>query len=67
MSYFLIRLMQAFSSMEVDLDAQLPETRPPPSWLQVPGRQSREKLWPKSHLTMYAHGGLWVKMHEASH
>ncbi|KAF7966888.1 hypothetical protein HWV62_36642 [Athelia sp. TMB] len=66
MSYFLIRLMQSFASLEIDFDAQLPESRPPPAWRHVPGRQSIEKFWPKAHLTMYAHGGLWVKMDEAS-
>ncbi|KAF7978575.1 hypothetical protein HWV62_45513 [Athelia sp. TMB] len=66
MSYFLIRLMQSFASLELDFDAQLPETRPPPAWGLVPGRQSKEQFWPKSHLTMYSHGGLWVKMAEAS-
>ena len=66
MSYFLIRLMQSFASLEIDFEAQLPETRPPPAWRHVPGRQSIEKFWPKAHLTMYAHGGLWVKMNEAS-
>lgn len=55
MSFFLIRLLQEFSSISLDPDAQPPETRPPVSWRGGVGRKSIEKLWPKMHLTMYAY------------
>ncbi|KIM86055.1 hypothetical protein PILCRDRAFT_816602 [Piloderma croceum F 1598] len=67
MSYMLIRVLQSFSSISLDVDAQPPETRVPASWAKVPGRQSIERFWPKAHLTMHARGGLWVKMTEADH
>jgi cytochrome P450 len=65
MSFMFIRLLQNFSSISLDTDAQPPETRIPPSWATAKGRKGMEKVWPKSHLTMYADGGLWVKMGEA--
>ena len=55
MSFMLICLLQNFSSMDLDFDAQPPETRPPESWATAEGRKSIEKVWPKTHLTMYAH------------
>ncbi|KAI0751542.1 cytochrome P450 monooxygenase pc-2 [Daedaleopsis nitida] len=65
MSFFLIRLLQNFSHMELDLSAQPPEARPPPEWAGAEGQKGREKIIPKSHLTLYVEGGLWVKMTEA--
>ncbi|KAI0332391.1 cytochrome P450 monooxygenase pc-2 [Cubamyces sp. BRFM 1775] len=65
MSFFLIRLLQNFSHMELDLSAQPPDARPPPEWASAEGQKGREKIMPKSHLTLYIHGGLWVKMTEA--
>ncbi|KAF9223748.1 cytochrome P450 [Gyrodon lividus] len=38
---------------------------PPTAWAEAEGRKAREKVFPKVHLTMYAHGGLWVRMTEA--
>ena len=54
-SFMLIRLLQSFSTISLDIDAQPPNTRVPAWWAKVPGRQSIEKFWPKTHLTMYAH------------
>ncbi|RPD66744.1 cytochrome P450 monooxygenase pc-2 [Lentinus tigrinus ALCF2SS1-7] len=65
MSFFLIRLLQNFSHMELDLSAQPPEARPPPEWAGAEGQKGVEKIVPKAHLTLYVHGGLWVKMTEA--
>ncbi|KAI0677045.1 cytochrome P450 monooxygenase pc-3 [Trametes maxima] len=65
MSFFLIRLLQNFSYMEMDLSAQPPDARPPPEWASAEGQKGREKIIPKCHLTLYVHGGLWVKMTEA--
>ncbi|KAJ7065671.1 cytochrome P450 [Mycena amicta] len=67
-SFFLIRLLQTFSSIALDLDAQPPAARPPAVWTQegqdVSGWKAREKVRPKSHLTLYVKGGLWVTMGE---
>ncbi|KAH9849993.1 cytochrome P450 monooxygenase pc-3 [Lenzites betulinus] len=66
MSFFMIRLLQNFSSVSLDLAAQPPESRPPPEWKGAPGRKGQEQIFPKSHFTLYALGGVWVKMEEAS-
>ncbi|KAM5534915.1 hypothetical protein V8D89_011470 [Ganoderma adspersum] len=65
MSFFLIRLLQNFSHMELDLNAQSPDARPPAEWLSHEGHRGKEKIFPKTHLTLYVLGGLWVKMTEA--
>nr|VWO95222.1 Arf family GTPase [Ganoderma boninense] len=65
MSFFLIRLLQHFSHMELDLDAQPPEARPPSEWAGSEGQRGVEKIMPRMHLTLYIEGGLWVKMTEA--
>ncbi|KAF8636108.1 hypothetical protein AX17_003812 [Amanita inopinata Kibby_2008] len=65
MSFMLIRLLQTFSSISLD-PTSAPESRPPSEWASAPGRKGIERVFPKIHLTMYAFGGLWVKMNEAS-
>ncbi|KAH7882561.1 cytochrome P450 [Phlebopus sp. FC_14] len=65
MSFMLIRLLQNFTSISLAPDAQAPGTLPPAVWAEASGRKSVEKVFPKMHLTMYAHGGLWVRMSEA--
>ncbi|EJF62806.1 cytochrome P450 monooxygenase pc-3 [Dichomitus squalens LYAD-421 SS1] len=63
MSFFMIRLLQNFSSMELDLTAQPQDSRPPPEWAtEGEGRKAKEQIAPKSHFTLYANGGCWVKM-----
>ena len=49
----LVRLLQAFQTISVDLDAH-PDARPPIGWANGTGRQPIEKVWLKSHLTAYA-------------
>ncbi len=54
MSFFMIRLLQSFSSMELDLTAQPPEARPPVEWREPPEhRRAAEQIRPKSHFTLY--------------
>ncbi|KLO15647.1 cytochrome P450 [Schizopora paradoxa] len=65
-SFMLVRLLQTFDRFELDPTAQPPETIPPPSWKNAEGRKAIERCWPKAHLTMYAKGGLWVRMREAA-
>ncbi|KAL0948999.1 hypothetical protein HGRIS_009098 [Hohenbuehelia grisea] len=64
-SFFLIRLLQSFSKIELSPQAQPPQSKPPQAWQGAPGKKGKEKIWPKGHLTMYAEGGLWVTMEEA--
>ena len=61
----LIRLLQAFDTISLVPDAQPPESRPPASWKRASGTQSLDKIWPKMHLTLYSHMGLWLKMEQA--
>ncbi|KIK94934.1 hypothetical protein PAXRUDRAFT_11751 [Paxillus rubicundulus Ve08.2h10] len=63
-SFMLIRLLQHFTSVSLSPEAQAPGTLPPAAWAAADGRKAREKFFPKMHLTMYAHGGLWVRMTE---
>ncbi|KAK0502036.1 cytochrome P450 [Armillaria luteobubalina] len=65
-SYYLIRLLQTFSSFSLAMDAQPVEGIPPKSWTKTPGTtKGRDKIMFGLHLTMYAKGGLWVRMEEA--
>ncbi|KAH9832996.1 cytochrome P450 [Rhodofomes roseus] len=65
MSFFLIKLLQCFATMELAPDAAPPSALAPKEWANAPGRKGKEKFWPKSHLTLYATGGIWVRMTEA--
>jgi cytochrome P450 len=67
MSFMLIRLLQNFSSISLDQTAQPRDTLPPKAWANESGRKGIEKFWPKSHLTAYANGGMWMKMQEVEH
>ncbi|KAF7365298.1 hypothetical protein MVEN_00401600 [Mycena venus] len=65
MSFIIIRLLQSFSSVELDLNAFPPGARPPSEWTMLEGRKAADKFHPKMHLTMYSEGGMWLKMKEA--
>ncbi|CAE6505159.1 unnamed protein product [Rhizoctonia solani] len=65
-SYFLSRLLQRVESFELVPEAHPEGTLPPPEWKNGTGRKVYEKVWPRSHLTIYCNGGLWVRMKEAS-
>ena len=65
-SYFLCRLLQRVESIELALEAHPAGTLPLPGWKNGKGRRAYEKVWPKSHLTLYCNGGLWVRMKEAN-
>ncbi|KDR74352.1 hypothetical protein GALMADRAFT_250207 [Galerina marginata CBS 339.88] len=65
-SFFLVRLLQTFSDISLVPDAQPPASRPPAEWAEdKKGRKGREKIRPRTHLTMYVQDGLWVSMKEA--
>ncbi|VDB86505.1 unnamed protein product [Peniophora sp. CBMAI 1063] len=63
-SFTLVRLIQEFSRIDLAPDAFPPEARPPPEWAAGPGRKAIEKINIKSHFTLHAAGGLWVRMKE---
>ncbi|KAA1472049.1 cytochrome P450 [Dentipellis sp. KUC8613] len=56
-SFFIVRLLQAFDSISLALDAQPPSSLAP--W------SNKEKIKFKTHLTLYWEGGMWVRMREA--
>jgi hypothetical protein len=65
MSFFLVRLLQNFTSF-----THLPELRPPEfeipkAWKEASGRKGIDNFFPKLTLTMYSGGGLWIKAEEA--
>ncbi|KAK0184281.1 cytochrome P450 [Armillaria mellea] len=65
-SYYLIRLLQTFSSFSLALDAQPDEGIPPKTWTRTPGTtKGRDKIMLGTHVLLYAKGGLWVRMEEA--
>ncbi|KAI6140926.1 cytochrome P450 [Pisolithus thermaeus] len=61
MSFFLVRLLQTFSSIALAEDLQ---TRPSECHKGM-GRNAQEKVIIKHRLTLYVDGGLWVRMGEA--
>ncbi|KAF7289237.1 hypothetical protein MIND_01385100 [Mycena indigotica] len=67
-SVFLVRLLQNFSDVSLDMDAQPPESHPPNEWKDpeqdLLGWKRKERLFVKSHLTAYIRGGVWVRMKE---
>lgn len=63
-SVVIARIAQAFKSIAFDMDSN-PEAKPPVAWAAANGRKAIEKVWVKSHITLYAQGGVWVRMEEA--
>ncbi|KAJ7165579.1 cytochrome P450 [Mycena crocata] len=63
-SFFLVRLLQRFNSFTLAPDAQPEDTKPPAIWKASP-LKSGEKITFGASLTIYARGGLWVRMQEA--
>ncbi|KAJ7353576.1 cytochrome P450 monooxygenase [Mycena albidolilacea] len=61
-SFFIIRLLQTFQSLELASDAMPPDSLPPASWATGKGRKAIEKIRPKSDLTMSVQGGLWLRL-----
>lgn len=53
-SFMIVKLLQQFSTIELAQDAA-PETIPPAGYTDCPIHNGKEKVWLKSHLTMYAH------------
>ncbi|KAH9892521.1 cytochrome P450 monooxygenase pc-2 [Cubamyces lactineus] len=63
-SFMLVRLLQQFSAITF-VPEVAPESVPPPGYADSPGSDGSDRVWIGTHLTMYAKGGLWVKMTEA--
>ena len=52
-SYLLVKLLQTFSHIEV-ASHQHPASIPPPTYHDGPGSDGTDRIWIKSHMTMYA-------------
>jgi hypothetical protein len=57
LTYFLIRLLQQFSSFSLAPEYQPEGSLPPPEWKERKGRQAIEKIWPSNALTLYVKVG----------
>ncbi|KAF8628113.1 hypothetical protein AX15_004090 [Amanita polypyramis BW_CC] len=66
-SFFLIRLLQQFSSIALVPEAQPHEARTPKEWVGFPGRKGKDRVRIKAYVTMSMLGGLWVKLGEAKY
>jgi hypothetical protein len=65
-SFFLVRLLQRFDEICVEVGAFKESARVPEEWRKSENvRKRREKVRAKTHLTMYVSEGLWVTMREA--
>ncbi|KAI0744063.1 cytochrome P450 monooxygenase pc-2 [Daedaleopsis nitida] len=64
-SFMLVRLLQQVSSIEFTPEVS-PESVVPPGYTDSPGSDGSDRAWIGSHLTLFAKGGLWVKMTDAS-
>jgi len=60
--FFVIRLLQQFSSFSLALDVQVPDSLPPAQWMGKKGPQGHDRICLGVHLTMYVRGELWVRM-----
>lgn len=65
-SFFLIRLIQQFTSFSLDEAARSPEATPKPEWAGMEGPQGKDRIRLKHSLILSVRGGLWVKMKEVS-
>ncbi|KAF8896770.1 cytochrome P450 monooxygenase pc-3 [Gymnopilus junonius] len=61
-SFFLVRLLQKFSSISHDFEAQPPDLRPPTAWSGAEGPKGRDKIRMNSYMTMSAMGGCWIRL-----
>ncbi|KAG8855030.1 hypothetical protein FRB96_007225 [Tulasnella sp. 330] len=62
-SYFLIRFLQRFQHVDLAPEGHPEGTLPPKEWLQHVGtRKPIEKIWPRSYITIYSEGGLWIRV-----
>ena len=58
------RIAQVFKSIKLGRDPN-PEAKPVVARGTANGRKAIEKVCVKSHMTIYAKGGVWVKIGEA--
>lgn len=65
-SFFIIRLLQKFSDIKLNMAAAPTDSLRPDSWFKNPrAGDGTERVNPSFHLTMYSKGGMWVDLVEA--
>jgi len=57
-----IRILQNFDAFEMCQEDAPAGSQPPVEWKSKGGRHAVEKIWPKHAVTMYAKGGVWMRM-----
>ncbi|KAF8996821.1 cytochrome P450 [Cyathus striatus] len=65
-SFFLVRLLQQYSTFTLARDAQPLDSLPPKKWEGAQGPKGSEEIHPQIHMTISSKGGLWVRMKEAA-
>ena len=60
-STVIARIAQAFKDIRFDMNSN-PEAKPPADWANGTGRKGIEKIYVRAHITLYASGGVWMKM-----
>lgn len=60
--FMLARFMQAFSGAELCVEAMPKDAMPPQAWARVSAteRKKVERIWPKSHLTLFVQVSRWM-------
>ncbi|CAE7113403.1 unnamed protein product [Rhizoctonia solani] len=61
-SFVLVRVFQKYSALELAMDAAPAGSLPPVEWRGQDGRKGFERVWPKNAITLYAKGGMWVRL-----
>jgi cytochrome P450 len=65
-SFFMIRFLQSFSNITLDLVARPESTCPPDSWKTYEGRRGKEKVMTDTQGILVVKDALWVNLEEAS-
>ncbi|KAF8340601.1 cytochrome P450 [Cantharellus anzutake] len=62
-SFVMVKLLQNFDTFELRQKQDAPEGAVPPEfWKKSSGRAAYEQVWPRSAITVYAKGGVWIHM-----
>jgi len=65
-SFVMVKLLQNFDTFELRQKQDAPEgSIPPASWKKTTGRAVYEQVWPRTAVTLYAKGGMWIYMNMA--
>jgi len=57
-----ICILQNFDTVEMSQEDAPAGSQPPTEWKSKGGRHAMEKIWPKTAITIYGKGGVWMRM-----